>query len=201
MGVVVPLRSPRDARSDAPPAVSDAELVERAKRGSDDAKTHLYRRHAPMIIGLSHRVLGRPSEVDDLVQDTFLQAFASLPRLQDGQAFASWIATICVRGARRRIRRAMLRRRLGLGGGEALDPELLVSNDASPEVRSELRALYAVVEELPPDARIALVLRRVEGLTVPEISERLGLSSATVKRRIQAGEVLLAGRLGRGRQS
>ena len=194
MGTVVHLRP-----AHAPP--TDAELVERAVAGEARAKELLYRRHAPMVFGLAHRVLGRPQEVDDLVQDAFEGAFSRLGRLRDGQDFASWISTIVVRTARTRIRRKRLTRKLGLDAREPLEPERLVSAHAAPDVRAELHALYRLIEQLPANVRMALILRRVEGLTIAEIGEHLGLSPATVKRHIKAGEVLLEGQLNRGGDS
>lgn len=191
MAVVVPIRQ------QAVP-VSDAELVDAAVAGDERAKEQLYRRHAPMVFGLAHRVLGRRQEVDDLVQDSFATAFERLSRLRDGQAFASWLATIVVRTARTRIRRKTLMRRLGLDSRDELDAEQLVSQSAGPEVQAELSALYEMIERLPANVRMALILRRVEGLTIGEIASHLGLSPATVKRHIKAGEVLLEGQLSRG---
>ena len=73
----------------------------------------------------------------------------------------------------------------------------MVAPGTPPDVAAELRALYSILEQLPAEARVALVLRRVEGLTLPEIAEQMHLSLATVKRRIQAAEALLEQRLKR----
>ena len=59
---------------------------------------------------------------------------------------------------------------------------------APPDVATELRAVYGLLEKLPVEERIALVLRRVERLEIPEIAEQMGLSVSTVKRRLNAAE-------------
>lgn len=189
MGVVLPLR--RRA-----PETTDAELVGQAVVGSRSAQAELYRRHVGMVTGLSHRLLGG-SEVDDLVQDAFVAAFSSLASLREPQAFAKWLGSIVCLQARKRIRRRRLRRRFFLDRSDAIAADQFVSSDAPPDVAAELRTLYAILEDLPADVRIALVLRRVEGLTIPEIAAQTGRSPATVKRRLQDGEVLLSARLGR----
>lgn len=190
MGVVVPLRRVPSSE------VTDAELVERALAGEARAKEALYRRHVGLVTGLSHRLLGG-DEVDDLIQDVFVTAFERLADLRNPQAFAKWIGMIVVHTARKRIRRRRLKRRFFLERNVESAIEVRVGSDAPPDVAVELRALYGILESLPADVRIALVLRRVEGMTVPEIAEAMDRSPATVKRRLQDGEVLLAARLGK----
>jgi RNA polymerase sigma factor (sigma-70 family) len=51
--------------------------------------------------------------------------------------------------------------------------------------------VYALVENLPVEQRVALVLRRVDGLEIPQIAQYMGLSASTVKRRLKAAEELL----------
>jgi RNA polymerase sigma-70 factor (ECF subfamily) len=72
-----------------------------------------------------------------------------------------------------------------------VDVDEVVSRTAPPDVAAELRAVYALLEKLPVEERIALVLRRVERLEVPEIAKYMGLSVSTVKRRLNAAEAQL----------
>ena len=177
-------------RSGAGP--TDGALVVAARAGEDWAREALFRRHASMVAGMAFRLLGRDEDVDDLVQDSFVEALRSLDRLQAPQAFASWLASIVVRTSSKVLRRRRLLTRLGLRRGEAIDVDAVVSPSAPPDVATELRALYARIEALPARERVALVLRRVEGLGIDEIAELIGASPATVKRRIAEGEQLLA---------
>src|SRR6202012_5006944 len=98
---------------------SDAALVVAARGGEPWALEALFRRHAPRLNAVAFRILGRDDEIDDLVQDTFVAAFASLQRLADPNAFASWIASILVRQGLKKIRRRRLLGRLGLGRAAA----------------------------------------------------------------------------------
>jgi RNA polymerase sigma-70 factor (ECF subfamily) len=142
---------------------------------------------------MAFRLLGRDDDVDDLVQDSFVEALRSLDRLQAPQAFASWLASIVVRTSSKVIRKRRLLTRLGLRRSDAaLDLDSVVAPSAPPDVATELRALYSRIEALPANERIALVLRRVEGLGIDEIAALIGASPATVKRRIAEGEQRLA---------
>jgi RNA polymerase sigma-70 factor (ECF subfamily) len=170
---------------------SDAALVLAARAGEAWAREALFRRHARMAVGLAYRLLPRDIEVDDVVQDCFVHALQRLDSLQNPQAFAAWLGSIVVRTVGKRLRRRRLLTRLGLRAKEAIDPDQVSSVSAPGDVRVALRRVYAIVEELPAEQRIALVLRRVDGLEIPQIAEYMGLSLSTVKRRLKAAEELL----------
>ena len=142
--------------------LTDAALVQAALNGESWAQAALFQRHVRAVIGLAHRLVPHPSEVDDLVQDTFVYALNRLDSLKNPQAFASWIYSIVVRTASKRLRRQRLLVRLGLRTATPIDLDQVVSKQASPEVASELALVYGRLEALPAEQRVALVLRRVE---------------------------------------
>jgi RNA polymerase sigma-70 factor (ECF subfamily) len=174
------------SRSGAGP--SDAMLVVAARAKEPWAREALFRRYAPMANGLALRLLGRDDEVDDLVQDSFVAALRGLEHLAEPQAFAGWLGSIVVRTSCKLLRRRRLARRLGLRPARPIDPDALVSREAPPDVAAELRAIYSLVEDLPANVRVPLVLRRVEGYALDEIARLTGASLATVKRRVADGE-------------
>jgi len=170
---------------------SDAALVVAARAGEKWAQEALFRRHARMVNGLAYRLLGRDDELDDLVQTSFLGAFRDLDRLVEPQAFASWLATIVVRTAHKLLRRRKMLTRLGLREPAHVELDSLLGASLPPSVNSELREIYGVLDALPTQSRIALVLHRVDGLSIPEASERMGLSVSTVKRRLRVAEAAI----------
>jgi RNA polymerase sigma-70 factor, ECF subfamily len=174
------------------PAPSDAQLVVSARAGEKWAQEALFRRHARLLNGLAYRLLGRDEDVDDLVQEAFLAALRSLDRLENPQAFSAWLCSIMVRTAHKTLRRRSMLTRLGLRRSTPIDPDDVVARTAPPEVRAELSAIYAVLDRMPPEVRISLILHRVEGLSVPEVAERMELSVSTVKRRLAVAEKRLS---------
>jgi RNA polymerase sigma-70 factor (ECF subfamily) len=191
--------APSPARSET--GATDAVLVAAARAGEAWAKQALFLRHAPRIHGLVFRLLGRDTDVDDLVQDVFVAAFTGLGDLDDPQAFAKWTTSIATRLVCRRVRKKALLRRLGLAGKqEPIDVEAVMGTAAPADVVVELRAIYAILEDLPADERAALVLRRVEGLPLEEVADALGVSLATVKRRVASAEERLSLRIEGGRR-
>ena len=147
-----------------------------------------------MVNGLAFRMLGRDADVDDLVQDSFLEAFRGLERLETPQAFGSWLGSIVVRTASKRLRRRSLLTRLGLRRSTPIDADEVISNGAPPDIRSELSAIYGCLDAMHHESRLALILHRVEGMSLPEAAKAVGVSLSTIKRRLAAAEKLLADR-------
>lgn len=184
-------------RLDARP--SDADLVSRARVGDRSAMEALFRRHAAMAQGVAFRLLGRDSDLEDVVHEAFMTAFARLDRLERAESFPGWLATIVTGTVIDMIRRRRFLSRLGILGVEPIQLERIASPSAPPDVISELRAVYGLIDRLPTEERVVLVLRRVEQLKLEEIAERTGLSLATVKRKLAKAETALEARMGEAR--
>ena len=172
-------------------AVTDASLVQAGRRGEAWAQEELFRRHGRMAIGLAHRLVPNDPEVDDIVQDCFVSALRRLHKLENPQAFSSWLGSIVVHAVSNHLRRRRLLSRLGLITPESVDLDAIASPDAPAEVAVELRRVYALLQHLPVEQRVALVLRRIDGMEIPQIALNMGLSSSTVKRRLKAAEEAL----------
>jgi RNA polymerase sigma-70 factor (ECF subfamily) len=177
-------------KSEAAP--TDAALVLAARAGEPWAREALFRRYARLALGLGYRIMPYDADIDDLVQDSFLYAFERLEKLSNPQAFQAWLCSIVVRTAGKRLRRRKLQVRLGLRSQKPVDVEEVISRSAPPDIAAELRSVYGLLESLPVEERVALVLRRVERLEIPEIAAQMGLSASTVKRRLHAAEARLS---------
>jgi RNA polymerase sigma-70 factor, ECF subfamily len=144
----------------------------------------LFKRFAPYVARIGLRLLGRESDVDDLIQEVFFAAFKQRGQLRDPGATKNWLATIAVRAARRQLRRRRLRQYVGLDTGvpslELRDPGM------SPEKRALLSRIYRILDRMPVDQRLAWTLRHVEGEKLEQVAARCGCSLATAKRRISA---------------
>ena len=182
----------RSATRPEPVGPSDAALVVAARAGEKWAQEALFRRHARMVNGLAYRLLGADHELDDLVQESFLAALRSLDRLAQPQAFAAWLGSIVVRHAHKLLRKRKLLSRLGLRRNAPIELDAVAANVTEPSVRTELRAVYGCLQQLDPQARVALVLHRVDGLSIPQVAEQMALSVSTVKRRLKVAEGALA---------
>lgn len=170
---------------------TDAILVESAKSGDREAKEALFRRHARTATDRAYRLLGRDSEVEDVVQESFATVFASLGKLQDPRAFVAWLGSIVTTTAIATIRRRRLLSRLGIVSLEPIQLESLIAHQAPADVVADLRAVYQSIDAMPAPERAVLILRRVEQLKLEEIAEQTRMSLATVKRKLANAEELL----------
>ena len=189
------LSSPRPNAATSPPMpppihkpalaavpVDDATLIAQALEGSDRAFATLYKRHARYLAGVVHRVLGRDDELDDVLQEAFLDASRALGSLRDPDGLRPWLAQITVRRVHKRLARRRLLRRLS----SAL--EWVAPRVSDPAARAEVHALYRALDRLDPKLRIPWVLHEIEGETLPDVATICQASLATVKRRIAQAE-------------
>ena len=163
----------------------DAELVRRARKGDRWAEEALYRRHVRAVTNAVTRLLGRTSEADDVIQDTFLRALERIDDVRDGVAFRAWIQRIAVTLCHRRFRRRKLLRAFGLDRGD--DDAVLAATaveGARPDLVAELREIDRTLATLSMASRSAWILHRVEGWTLEETADALSVSLATAKRRL-----------------
>jgi RNA polymerase sigma-70 factor (ECF subfamily) len=174
------------------PHDTDAELVQRARRGDRWAEEALYRRHGHTVTRLAVRLLSRSADAEDVVQDAFITAFEDLGKLRDESAFGGWVTRIALRQVHRRYRRRRVLRALGLDRVEDdLALELQVDPSAGPEAVAAVRELSRVLDTLGARERIAWTLHRVEGYTLDEVVHALGVSLATVKRALAAADAVV----------
>ena len=150
----------------------------------------IYAKHARYIAGVVHRLMGDDGELDDIVQETFVDAIEGLKRLVDPSAVRAWLVTVAVRRTRRVLAR---RRRRMMFAFWTVD---LAARSSDPRDRAAVDDLYDALARVPADLRIPWVLHRVEHLSLPETAAACEVSLATVKRRIADAEERLERRLG-----
>jgi RNA polymerase sigma-70 factor (ECF subfamily) len=164
---------------------TDAELATRLQQGDSAAAGQVYDRHVGSVHGFVYRLLGPEADLDDIVQEVFIYALHSIDKLREPAALRSWLIGIAAGKVRAHLRTKWRRRWLTFLSHEEL-AELAVPE---PDPHGELlRDVYAIFDQLAPDERMALVMRRVEGLPIHEAAKACGMSLSTFKRRYARGE-------------
>ena len=179
----------RGDRDDVDEAESVSMLVDAARRGTGGAMDSLFRRFAPVVHGV---LLGyvQKADADDLTQQVFETAMQRLGDLREAAAFPGWLL-----GIARHAALDAKRRRIPLTGIE-IDA---VDARATHEDRLDAERALAAIRGLPEAYRETLLLRLVEGLTGPEISERTGLTAGSVRVNLHRGMALLRAALTDGK--
>ena len=170
--------------------VEDVLLVDRCLTGEPAATRELFRRHRGRVHACLYRVLGGNRDMDDLLQEAFLQVFQSLRAWRAEASLATWIDRIAVRVAYRYL--SQRRRRI------ATDP--LADDDDGPAIaaaathdgpgarrqlaRDGVKRLYAVLDELSPAARLAFTLHEIDGRPIAEVAQLVGSSVTATKLRV-----------------
>lgn len=174
--------------------MDDEALLERARRGDRDAFTLLVERHQDALYTMALRVVGRPADAADVVQETFLRAYVNLPKLR-GLTVRAWLFRVAVNAAHD-VQRRLARRPsdpLEDGAGNLID---FPDTSPGPEERSLSRervvAVRDALAELPEEFRAAVVLRDINDLSYEEVAAVLRVPLGTVKSRINRGRLLLA---------
>jgi RNA polymerase sigma-70 factor (ECF subfamily) len=157
--------------------IPDADLVELARDGDRAAFRLLIERHQPMVRARARSLCGNPSDVDDVMQESFLQAFIALDRLRDPERFAGWLAAIVLNVCRAQYRRAQPA--LLPGWPESLHP---ASADGPPSAEDLDRsdALRAAIAGLPDGQRRAVALHYYAGLPAGQIAGQPGAARVSL---------------------
>ena len=171
--------------------LDDAKLVALVRDNDTLAFEVLYRRHAAFALNLAVRIQGNAADVEDIVHDAFLRAHHRMRELRDATLFRSWLGAIVVHQVRSRLRRKRLLNAFGIGSVDPVDLDAIASHEASPETRAQLAQIYALLQTMPPDDRIAWTLRNIERHRLEAVAELSGCSLATAKRRIQRAQRFL----------
>jgi RNA polymerase sigma-70 factor (ECF subfamily) len=170
-------------------------VVPVASAPADEARDvdALYRRYAAYVAGVAVRLLGRDGEVDDLVQDVFVQALRGISQLREPAAIKGWLAKVTVRMAVQRLRRRRLMAALQLEA--AANYELLAIPDTTPEQKLLLSRVYSTLDRMAARTRVIWTLRHVLGESLHSICELTGCSQSTVQRRLRDAEASIAAEL------
>jgi len=149
----------------------------------------LFEHYAAYVAAIGLRLLGRDDEVDDLVQEVFFEAYKRQHTIREQGAIKGWLATVTVRMAKRKLKRRRVRRMIGLDQWEGY--RSLADPGASPELRLMIARVFARLDDVPADNRIAWTLRHLEDKPLAEIAELCQCSVTTVKRRVARAQRML----------
>lgn len=189
----------RAADTAALETLDDIALVERVRAGDEAAVRALVRRHNRRLFRVARGVLRDDAEAEDVVQETYVRAFVNLSRFRGDSGLATWLTRIALNEALGRLRRRRPAEDIGALGDLTADDPRVVAFPSPPAPTAEAEAgrsqvrmlLEPLIDDLPPDFRVVLILRDVEGMTTEEAADHLGIRPETAKTRLHRARRLL----------
>ncbi len=180
----------------------EKDMIERLRGGDKTACGQCVEMHAQGLYRLAYRLMGDEAEAEDVVQETFLNAFKSIDAFEWRSGLKTWLYRIATNAAFMRLRRKTpLSVSVDLpeeDGATTMPAQLfdwccLPEHDfATSEAKTELEA---AIRELPEKLRAVFVLRELEGLSGEETAQALGVSLDNVKTRLHRARLWLRERL------
>lgn len=173
---------------------SDEELVARIRTGEHALFEILMRRHNQRVYRALRSVLRDEAEIEDAMQQAYLQAWSELDGFHGNARFSTWLLRIAINEGLMRLRRS--RRLEVVAEPESISlvsskEQAVPSADAVAENRELLGVLGRVVDALPEPYRLVFVLREVEELSTAETAETLQLSEDVVKTRLHRARTMI----------
>jgi RNA polymerase sigma-70 factor (ECF subfamily) len=180
-----------------PSRTEELALVERCRAGDLAAFETIYRTHSGRLYSVACRVLGNPTDAEDVLQEIFLAAHRKLESFRGESALGTWLyrlaMNLCLDHLRSRANRS------GQLTG-SLDDEFGLEDMGSRRLAARTVAkmdLERALAQLPEGCRTAFVLHDVEGLEHREVAAALGIAEGTSKSQVHKARMRLRAMLGR----
>lgn len=178
---------------------SDAELVRRALARDGGAFRTIMKTHNQRLYRLARGVVRNDAEAEDIVQEGYVRAFSHLDGFRGDSSLATWLSRIVINEALGRLRKKRRAQEQSLADDPALEAKViqfpLNANNDDPERTMAQRQILEFVERatdnLPDIYRTVFVARVIEGLSIDETAELLGIRPETVKTRLFRARALV----------
>ena len=155
------------------------EIIELSKAGNQKAQYQLYRLYSKAMYNICYRIMNNQTEAEDLLQESFAEAFIKLESFRYESAFGAWLKRIMVNKCINHLKK----RRAELIYTDSL-PEYNDDNAGYSEMESaqlEVKKIYQAMELLPDGYRVIFSLYLLEGYDHSEIAQILGITESTSK--------------------
>ncbi|QPC93811.1 RNA polymerase sigma factor [Mesorhizobium sp. INR15] len=180
----------------APVLADEMQLVRRALAHDGDAFRAIMKAHNQRLYRLARGVLRNDSDAEDAVQEAYVRAFAHLDAFRGDSSLATWLSRIVLNEALGRLRKR--RRTVAVAMPDDRQAEIIpfpLNPSDDPERTMAQRQILQLVEQatdnLPDVYRCVFMARVVEGLSIEETAELLGVRAETVKTRLHRARTLL----------
>jgi RNA polymerase sigma-70 factor (ECF subfamily) len=170
---------------------ADMALVDRCRQGDLGAFEELYRAHAGKLFSVAYRMLGNPTDAEDLLQEVFLSAHRKLETFRGESALGTWLYRLAMNQCLDYLRSRAARTNQVTG---TLDDEPGLYDAGSRGLAEQTVTrmdLERALAQLPDGCRAAFVLHDIVGLEQREVAEALGIAEGTSKSQVHKARLRL----------
>jgi len=181
-------------KSAASSVATETQLIARAQRGDEEAFAALFETHKRRVYSLCLRMIGNPTEAEDLTQEAFLQLFRKISTFRGESAFSTWLHRLAVNVVLMHLRKKGLNQ-ISLDETENSQGEP-IKRDYGDEDRRLVGSIDRIglnraIAELPPGYRTVFILHDVEGYEHNEIAEIMNCSIGNSKSQLHKARLKL----------
>lgn len=174
-------------------AEQEYQWVLQARHGNQEAFARLVEAYQAPVYNLAYRMLGNPTDAEDATQETFVRAYTRLDTFEAERKLSSWILSIAAHYCVDRLRRRH-------GGQVSIEEtqslQWLADGKPKPEEQiieqEQNKAIRVVLDALPPQYRMAIILRYWQDLSYEEIAQITDSTESAVKSRLHRARQLMA---------
>lgn len=176
--------------------VDDSEIIAEVIRGNIEAYAGLVRRYNAYLYKVGRTYGFRHSEVEDLMQDAYIQAYTHLKEFRNDSTFKTWLVRIMLNNCYHKSRRRAYKNELLTDTEIDQENKLMFGNGNSQTAKVvQNRELKEIIEEaiykIPENYRLVFTLRELNGMSVRETAEALNISESNVKVRLNRAKEML----------
>lgn len=177
----------------------DDDLVRRAREGEGDAFRTIMQTYNQRLYRIARSIVRHDSEAEDVVQEAYVRAFTHLEGFRGDSSLATWLSRIAINEALGRLRKQRLTEDIVTFESQLTPAEIiqfpLMSKSDDPERTLAQRQLLQLVERatdnLPEVYRTVFITRVIEGMSVEDTADILGVRPETVKTRLHRARKLV----------
>lgn len=165
----------------------DFVVVEKVLDGETELFEILLRRYNQLLFRTVRSYMDRSSDIDDVMQDTYIKAFQKLYQFNNEAQFSTWLIRIGINEALQRKRKSKRNKTVALSSEEGVIQiaDTSIMNPERKTMHSEsVLIVEKAIDQLPEKYKIVYMLKEVQDLEIAEISQSLGLSTSNVKVRL-----------------
>jgi RNA polymerase sigma-70 factor (ECF subfamily) len=158
-------------------------IVSRCQQGDKTAFRLLFEKHRAEVGRLVYRIMGPGNDLEDVVQDVFIQVYRSIGKFRGNSRFSTWLHRLTVNVALMNLRAKHARPNLS-DELPANVPASSVAPDDDAVRRERVRVFYELLDRMSEKKRTVFILHEIEGLSPGEIAEIVGAPALTVRTRL-----------------